>query len=125
MVAQRVLAIEQDWRIRKLIRANLEPLGLLVQEAVGGQHGLGLIRETAPDLILLDLDLPDMDAALLLSHLSDYLNHSIPIIVMSAEPPDLQLMQHEQATSYLQKPFAAPTLLLLVQQALDGSAART
>ena len=119
MVAQRVLAIEHDWRIRKLIRANLEPLGLHVQEAVGGQHGLGLLRDMAPDLILLDLDLPDMDAAYLLSLLSDELTHSIPIIVMSAEPPDRQLMQREQATSYLQKPFSAPTLLQLVQQALN------
>ena len=57
-----VLAIEHDWRMRKLIRANLEALGLRVREAVSGQHSLDLLAEGWPDLILLDLDLPETDA---------------------------------------------------------------
>ena len=60
MEGQTVLAIEHDWRMRKLIRANLEALGVEVQEAVNGQHGLQLLRESQPNLILLDLDLPDV-----------------------------------------------------------------
>ena len=43
-----MLVIERDWRLRKLIRANLEVLGLEVREAVSGRHGLQLIRQTPP-----------------------------------------------------------------------------
>jgi CheY-like chemotaxis protein len=43
MMGRCVLAIEHDWRIRKLIRANLEAVGLVVREAVSEQHGLQLL----------------------------------------------------------------------------------
>ena len=119
MRGQRVLAIEHDWRLRKLIRANLEPLGLEVQEAVSGEHGLELLREGQPDLILLDLDLPDTDAAQLLVTLPGHCNPPVPIIVISAEPLSRQFRQQGQAAGHLQKPFAAPTLLERVQQILD------
>ena len=58
-----------DWRMRKLIRANLEAMGLEVQEAVSEQHGLAVARRERPDLILLDLDLADSDAVHLLAYI--------------------------------------------------------
>ena len=54
MDGQRVLTIECNWRIRKLIRANLEAMGLTVQDAVSGQHALQMLGQTKPDLILVD-----------------------------------------------------------------------
>ncbi len=61
MMEGRVLVIECEWRIRRLIRANLEALGLEVREAVSQQQGLELLGECRPDLILLDLELPGVD----------------------------------------------------------------
>lgn len=114
-----MLAIEHDWRIRKLIRANLEPLGLEVQEAVSGKHGLELVREGQPDLILLDLDLPDMDVAQLLVMLPAQCDPPVPIVVISAEPLSRRFRQQGQAAGHLQKPFAAPALLEQVRKLLD------
>jgi CheY-like chemotaxis protein len=114
-----VLAIEHNWRLCKLIRANLEALGIRVRVAVSGQHGLELLDERQPDLILLDLDLPDSDALGLLSAIRDRTaGRSVAIIVLAEEPPSRQWRQEKQAVGYLQKPFAAPALLDQVERAL-------
>ena len=114
-----MLAIERNWRMRKLIRANLEALGLEVREAVSEEDGLQRLRECLPDLILLDL--PDEEALHLL-HSFQYERdgQAIPVIVMFAEPPSRKFMQCEQVAGHLLKPFAAPALLEEVQKVLGG-----
>jgi DNA-binding response OmpR family regulator len=121
MAAKHVLAIEHDWRMRKLIQANLEALGLEVQGAVSGQHSLHLLRLSKPDLILLDTDLPDMEASQLLGDLRAGLaGQSVPIIVLCTDPPSRQTAEARQidGISHLIKPFDALALLQHVKQAL-------
>jgi DNA-binding response OmpR family regulator len=119
-----MLAIEHDWRIRKLIRANLEAVGLEVQEAVNGQHGLQLLGESRPDLILLDLDLTGTDIVRLLRMLRGCVRgRGVPIIAVSTEPPSREIVQLGHVDSYLRKPFAVPALLEAVRRALDGLSA--
>lgn len=113
-----VLAIEHDWRLRRLIQANLEPLGFEVQAAVSGPHSLELLRGSRPDLILLDADLPDMYVSQLLDRLPAILDGQVPIIILSAEPLDRGPLQNAQVVSILLKPFAAPALLQQVREAL-------
>jgi DNA-binding response OmpR family regulator len=120
MVRRRVLAIEHDWRIRKLIRANLEALGLEVRGAVSGRHGLRLLGEDRPDLIFLDTELPDMEVTDLLNRLQAELSGQVPIIVLCAEPPSRRLRQNGHSVGYLQKPFAVPALLQQVNRALGN-----
>jgi CheY-like chemotaxis protein len=120
MAKGRVLAIGRDWRIRKLIRANLEALGLEVQGAVHGHHGLHLLGEERPDLILLETDLQDIELTHLLDRLQAELTGQVPIIVICAEPPSRHLRKNGHAVSYLLKPFAVPALLQQVEQALGG-----
>jgi len=121
MVEHCVLAIEHDWRIRKLIRANLEAVGLQVREAVSEQHGLQMLGECRPDLILLDLELPGVDVSRLVDTLHAKLDgRPVPIIVLSADPPVRQLLHRQNVASHLQKPFAAPVLLEHVCRALNG-----
>jgi DNA-binding response OmpR family regulator len=118
-----MLAIEHDWKLRKLIRANLEPLGFEIQEAVNGQHGLQLLDESQPELILLDLDLPGVDMFHLLRALRARLaGRLVPIIGLSAEPPSRELRRQGYVDCYLPKPFAASALLEQVQCALGTSA---
>jgi DNA-binding response OmpR family regulator len=117
------LAIEHDWRLRRLIQANLELSGLEVQLAVNGLHGLELLRVSRPDLILLDTELPDMEAAHLLNRLRAQLTDQVPVIVVSAEPLSPSLRQDGRLMRYLCKPFSAPDLLEKVQHALDDIAA--
>ena len=120
MEGRRILAIEGNWRIRKLIRANLEATGLEVQEAVSERHGLEHLGEQRPDLILLDLELADGDALVLLRTLHSLTgNRPVPIVVMSAEPLSRRLMACDHIAGYLQKPFAVPALLEQVRKALE------
>lgn len=116
-----ILVIERDWRIRKLIRANLETLGMDVCEAVNGEHGLQQLQETRPDLVLLDLDLTEEDALHLLHSLHSRVEGwAAPILAMSAEPPSRLLMQQGWIAGYLLKPFAVPTLLEQIRDVLLG-----
>ncbi|NIV32594.1 MAG: response regulator [Anaerolineae bacterium] len=107
------------------MQANLESIGLDVQGAVNGQHGLRLISQGTPDLILLSVDLLDIDASHLLERLHAQLSGQVPIIVMTAEPPSRRLARKDGATSYLLKPFAVPALLQTVGQALNDEAPGT
>jgi CheY-like chemotaxis protein len=121
MVEHCVLAIENDWRIRKLIRANLEAVGLRVREAVSEQHGLQMLDECRPDLILLDLELPGVNVPRLVGMLRAELDgRPVPIIVLSADPPVRQLLHTNEVVGHLQKPFAASVLLEHVCRALNG-----
>ena len=122
MERRRILAIESDWRIRKLIRANLEAMGLEVREAVSEQHGLQWLGQERADLILLDLELADGEALPLLRTLhSRSGKQPVPIVVMSSEPLSRRLMACEHIAGHLLKPFAVPALLEQVRKALDLS----
>jgi len=115
-----VLAIVCDWRLRRMIRANLEAMGLAVREAVSGGHGLRVLREARPDLVLLDLETPDMEAEQLLTSLSAYYSEDpVPIVTISSEPASRGLSQHSSVSGSLRKPFAASALLREVGRALE------
>ncbi|MEJ2208494.1 MAG: response regulator [Anaerolineae bacterium] len=106
------MAIAHNWRIRKLIRANLEALDLNVREAVNGRHGLECLEKGLPDLILLDLDLPDDGALSLLRALDLQLDATpVPVLLLSAEPPARDLLQEGGVKGCLLKPFDVATLV--------------
>lgn len=120
MIGRCVLTIGHDWRIRRLIRANLEALGLEVCEAVSEQHGLHQIRDCHPDLILIDIELPGVDMLSLVQALrAELQDQAVPVIVLSADPPTRHLLGGSRSIDVLQKPFAAPALLHLVRLALN------
>ncbi|MGD9315996.1 MAG: response regulator, partial [Anaerolineae bacterium] len=91
------MTIGQDWRMRRLIQANLEALELEVHGAVNGRHGLLLLDKHTPDLVLVDTDVPDMEVDHLLARVRDQLPGQVPIIVLSAEPPSRHLSQNGHA----------------------------
>lgn len=120
MAEQSILAIAHNWRIRKLIRANLEALDLKVREAVNGRHGLECLEKGRPDLILLDMDLPDGGALSLLRALENRFGaRPVPIILLSAEPPTRGLLREAQVQGYLLKPFDVATLVAQVRDLLS------
>lgn len=115
-----VLAIECDWRIRKLIRANLEAVGLQVHEAVSGLHGLQLLRDLHPDLILVDLDMPDLDSPELLGVAQAHFpGRPVPVVALSADLPERWLLADGRVAGYLRKPFSAYGLMQQVWNVLE------
>jgi len=123
MVGRSVLAIEQDWRLRKLLRANLEALGLEVREAVNQQHGLESLEKGRPDLILLDLDLPN-DGGVKMLHALDgrFQGRPVPIVLLSAEPPARAFLHDLPVAGWLLKPFDVSVLIAQVRDLLDPCA---
>jgi two-component system, chemotaxis family, chemotaxis protein CheY len=126
MEGKRVLAVDCDWRMRRLIRANLEAVGLEVGEAVDGLHGLQLAGRKRPDLVLLDLDRPGMDVRQFLEGLRSLeRGEGVPVVVLATEPPERGLLSQGQVVGRLPKPFSAPALVEQVRQALQKAGHRT
>lgn len=121
MAPHSVLVVDADWRLRKLVRTNLEPQGLLVAEAAGRRECLEALRRQPYALLLLDADLPGGNGWNLVAELRrapEFLE--VPIIVFVAEPARSGLLRRFQRVSTLVKPFSAADLVSCVERALRG-----
>lgn len=106
-----ILLIEDEAPIRRLLRAAIPEDAYRLVEAASGQQGLRLAAEQPPDVVILDLGLPDIDGQDLLRRLRDWL--TAPIIVLSARDQEQQkvLALDSGADDYLTKPFSTNELL--------------
>ncbi len=100
-----VLVIEDEEQIRRLLRVSLEQHGFSVVEAASAAHGLQLAREVKPDVVLLDLGLPDRDGADALAELRT--QSAVPIIILSVRNTEEEIVKllESGADDYLIKPF--------------------
>ena len=117
-----LLVVEDDTQMRKFLRASLSSHGYRLVEAVNGSEGLTQAASYNPDLILLDLGLPDMDGLLVTKRLREWA--SAPIIVISArgQEDDKINALDAGADDYLTKPFGTGELLARIRVALRHSA---
>jgi len=113
-----ILVIEDEQAIRRFLRASLTAEGYQVQEAETGEQGLRLARQQPPDLVILDLGLPDIDGHEVLRSLREWL--VAPIVVLSArglESQKVKALDHG-ADDYVTKPFGVAELLARLRTAL-------
>lgn len=112
-----VLMVEDDLVIADILRIFLEDTGCRVVSAAEGQQALRLAREMEPDLITLDLALPDMDGREVLRQLLNEPNTAdVPVIVITAHP--FQAGGDQRVKAVLQKPFDATELEQTVRRVL-------
>jgi two-component system KDP operon response regulator KdpE len=106
-----VLIIDDELQIRRLLRACLEGNGYRVAEAASGQDGITQAAQHPPDVILLDLGLPDMDGVAVLKRLREW--SRVPVVVLSVRDreEDKVAALDNGADDYVTKPFSAPELL--------------
>jgi two-component system KDP operon response regulator KdpE len=118
-----VLVIEDERAIRRFLRASLTDAGYRLNEAASGDEGLKLASNQPPDLVLLDLGLPDLDGQEILSRLREW--YTGPIIVLSARDQELQKIKalDQGADDYVTKPFSIGELLARIRTALRHSVA--
>jgi len=117
-----LLLIEDDAAIRRYLRTTLTAEGYRLAEAESGERGLKQAAGQPPDLVLLDLGLPDIDGQEVLRQLRTWL--SAPVIVLSArdeEPQKVQALDNG-ADDYLTKPFSTAELLARIRVALRHAA---
>ena len=114
----RILLIEDDYSIRSFVKTILETNGYQVLTAVACQEGLMMYSSHVPDLVILDLGLPDQDG---LSFIPEVRKHgNTPILVLSARSMESDKVTALDlgANDYVTKPFGTAELLARVRAAL-------
>jgi two-component system alkaline phosphatase synthesis response regulator PhoP len=112
---QHVLIVEDDTDISRLLELELEEAGFKVTRCETGIRGLSAIRESAPDLIVLDLGLPDLDGAEIARRVRK--TSETPIIILTAAD-DVNTkvdLLNSGADDYLAKPFHAEELIARIR----------
>jgi two-component system, OmpR family, KDP operon response regulator KdpE len=106
-----VLVIDDEPQIRRFLRAGFELHGFSVREAENGNEGLKTATLHPPDLIILDLNLPDIDGSEVLERLRSWSN--VPVIVLSIESDEEEKVRLLRlgADDYVVKPFGIAELL--------------
>jgi len=122
MTAQVVLLIEDELHMRHLLRVALRHNGFQLLESASGREGLQLARQSQPDLVLLDLGLPDLGGLELTQILRR--TSEVPIVVLSARDAEEQKIAalDAGADDYVTKPFATGELFARIRAALRRTA---
>ena len=115
----KVLVIDDEPPIRKLLRMGLSAHGYEILEAPNGRISLELLEQRKPDLVILDLGLPDMQGLELLRTIRAR-NEGVPIVVLSSRGDEASKVQALDlgADDYVTKPFGMDELLARMRAAL-------
>jgi two-component system KDP operon response regulator KdpE len=113
-----ILVVDDERQIRKLLEVTLESAGYQVFEASAGKEGLIQAAMHPPDLIILDLGLPDEDGQVILTKLREW--YMSPIIILSVRDSEEEIIRalDNGANDYLVKPFRTGELLARIRNAL-------
>ena len=113
-----VLVVDDEVSIRNLLRVSLESRGFLVREAENGSSALAAIATESPQLIVLDLGLPDIDGLEVLKRLREW--SKTPVLILTVEDDENKKVEllDAGADDYLTKPFGVPEFLARVRVAL-------
>jgi CheY-like chemotaxis protein len=111
--SQHILVVDDVPSIRLLVATILEDEGYQVTTAQNGQEALERIQEQAPDLVLLDLQMPVMNGWELQRRLQEQ-GCCIPVVFMTAGPQARLEAERHHAEGYVAKPFDPDTLIAIV-----------
>ena len=123
MAGERVLVVEDNERSMKLFRDILQATGYRTLEATTGTQAVELATEHVPDLVLMDIQLPDLDGAEALRRLrADERAASIPVLALTAQAMygDRERFLAAGFDGYVSKPVNVLELLAVVRQYCDG-----
>jgi DNA-binding response OmpR family regulator len=113
-----ILTADDDPQLQKLVKRNLERADYDVLTASNGQEALTLVKQQAPDVVLLDVTMPNMDGFEVCRRIRTFSN--VPILMLTARDADQDKVQGLDlgADDYLTKPFSIDELLARVRAVL-------
>lgn len=117
----KLLVIDDESSIRKFLKASIDPEGYTLIEAADGGTGIRLAATESPDVILLDLGLPDIDGVEVTQRIREW--SQVPIIILSARGDEMNKVEalDAGANDYLTKPFGLPELFARIRVAVRGA----
>jgi two-component system, OmpR family, KDP operon response regulator KdpE len=122
MADQEILIIDDEQQIRKLLEISLSSSGYRVRTAATGRLGITLAATHQPDMIILDLGLPDSDGHSVLKQLREWFTKPVLILSVISNENDIIAALDNGANDYLCKPFRTGELLARIRSALRGAA---
>ncbi len=122
---RKVICIEDEPAMIELVKLILTKRGFEVMGAVGGKEGLDLITKTKPDLVLLDLMMPDMNGWDVYQQMkADDAMKDIPVIVVTAKAQNIDKvlgLHIAKVQDYITKPFSPAELLQSINRVLGDT----
>jgi DNA-binding response OmpR family regulator len=129
MTPARVLVIDDDADIRALVTELLKRAGMSVEQAVDGRAGLRALHEAPPDLVVLDVSMPDLDGWQTLERIRDV--SDVPVLMLTARGDELERVRGLKAGAddYVVKPFGRQELIArvhaLLRRTVPGTAVQS
>ncbi len=121
MNGSRILVVDDDPDIRGLVRELLERAGAIVREAGDGREALKMLYDARPELIILDIAMPELDGWATLERVRDMTD--VPVLMLTAREGELEAVRGLKAGAddYVRKPFGRQELLARCQALLRRS----
>ena len=121
---RKILVVDDEERMVRFIRLNLEHDGFVVIEAFNGKQALQRLRDSVPDIILLDVMMPDLDGFEVLQMLREINN--VPVIMLTAKGEENDRVRGLElgADDYITKPFSPRELVSRVKAVLGEQKGR-
>ena len=118
----RILVIDDELQIRKLLRVSLSAHGYQIEEAATAGDGITMTTMTKPDMIILDLGLPDMDGKEVIKKIREW--SQVPIIILTARDQEQEKIEalDAGADDYVTKPFGVGELMARMRVSLRRAA---
>lgn len=118
MTAGRILVVDDEPQIQRFLRPALQAAGYEVLEAADAAQALKAVATAAPDLVILDLGLPDMDGKEVVANIRGW--SQVPIIILSARDRESEKIASLDlgADDYIEKPFGIGELTARIRAAL-------
>jgi len=124
--SRKILLVDDDDMVRELVAATLKGGAYQLLQAADGGRGLALARETKPDLIFLDVNMPVMDGVTVCETLTaDPATQDIAVVMLTAlgQEVDKERARRAGANGYFTKPFSPLSLLRKVDEVLGEASA--
>src|SRR5512139_1340934 len=115
---RRILVVDDEERMVRFIRMNLEHDGFQVSEAFNGRQAISKMRDVNPDLILLDVMMPDLDGFEVLETMREISNEPVIMLTAKGEEDDRVRGLELGADDYITKPFSPRELVSRVKAVL-------